>query len=1026
VTARFFRVLFTGTGPKSRQLAVAAVDLSSRARVSNLPGKAFFERTGDLGPSRGPAPSPDQVVPRQKIVTLTSRMAADGRLVWDVPEGEWTILRVGYTPNGRTNHPAPVEGTGLECDKLSKEALQAHWDGMMGKLIGELGPLVGKSFNGVLIDSYEVGTQNWTPGFQNEFRKRHGYDLLPFLPVFSGRIVDTPEVTDRFLWDLRRTIADLFAENYSGEFARLAHEHGMLFSVEPYGDCPTDNLQYGSYADIPMSEFWPGGGNPGNAKLAASLGHVYGRKFVGAESFTAAPDQGKWLKDPFSLKAQGDLVFCNGVNRLIFHRYAHQPWLDRFPGMTMGQWGTHFERTVTWWEQGRAWMKYLARCQYLLQSGRFVADVCFFAGDGAPNDLPHVDLPQGYDYDACPAGALEKMTVRDGRIELPSGMSYRILVLPADHTMTLQTLREIKRLVAAGATVVGPPPGRSPGLSDYPRCDAEVQRTAESLWSHCIIDTSPAEALAVLGVKPDFEAPATTPADRPGPATPALESIHRVADGADIYFVSNQKPEDVEVACTFRTSGRQPELWHPDTGVIEPAPVFTQADGRTSVPLRLDPCGSVFVVFRRPAEADHLVAVEHTPSGGRPVATARKPAPELVVLKAEYGFFKADKEYVDVTENVRAMLRAGHRRIPATSAMAGTDPAPNEVKEMCIEFTADGKPKSVTVGENSAITLPADAVIHKATYGLLGDETPLRQVVDVTRKLASLVKEGTLRVRVENALADHDPAPMISKTLRVEYRCGKAKRTATLGEGQLLELPESTGIRVRLPACALTARGGRLTLLAWQAGVVRLRTATGRTLSVDVREVARPVEIAGPWDLSFPPHWGAPDHVALPKLISWTDHPDAGVKYFSGTAVYRKAFSAPQPAPRSRLFLDLGQLQNLAEVELNGRDLGILWKPPYRVEITDAVRPGQNKLTVRVTNLWPNRLIGDEQLPEDCVWDGIHLKEWPQWLLEDKLSPTGRLTFTTWHHWHKDDALLPSGLFGPVLLRTAVSVPVGQ
>jgi hypothetical protein len=880
------------------------------------------------------------------VVDLTARMAADGRLTWDAPDGDWTIVRVGYAPNGQVNEPAAFGGGGLECDKLSKDAVQAHWDGMMGKLIEELGPLAGTTLHNVLMDSYERGTQNWTPGFEKEFRRRCGYDLRPFLPVLFDRIVDSPEVSERFLWDFRRTIADLFGENYSGQFARMAHEHGMLYSVEPYGNCPADDLQYGSYADVPMSEFWVGWGGAGNAKLAASLGHVYGRRLVGAEAFTASTEHGKWLKDPYSLKALGDLVFCDGVNRLIFHRYAHQPWLDRFPGMTMGPWGTNLERTVTWWEQSRAWMKYLARCQFLLQSGRFVADVCRVCGEGAPNDFPANDSPQGYDYDACRAAMLGQMTVSDGRLRLPSGMSYRVLVLPRDGTMTPEMLVQVKRLAESGAIVVGPRPSRSPSLSNYPRCDAETRRMAEELWRDRIVDTSAAKALAALGVKPDFQAQSVLPADRANDPS-GIHYIHRVAEGADIYFVANQEPEQVEVACRFRIADTQPEFWHPDTGVIEPAPVFTARDGQTRVPLRLDPCGSMFVVFRRPAVADHAVAVRYAPLGGSS-ASQRQPTSELVVLKAEYGY-----------------LEVGGQR------------------------------------------------------------------ADVTRKLASLVKDGVLRVCADNRLVDHDPAPNIAKTLRVEYRCGEVAQTATVDEGQVLCLPDSV---VAPPAVELTAGdGGGLTALAWQPVSVRVQTVAGKTLSAEALEVSSPITISGPWELSFPPHWGAPDHVELAKLISWTEHDDPGVKYFSGTAIYRKVFEAPKLGQRSRLFLDLGKVQNLAEIELNGHDLGVLWKPPFRVEITDAVRFGQNALKVRVTNLWPNRLIGDAELPEDCLWNVNHhnpywkgspLTEWPCWLLQNKPSPTGRLTFTTWRLWQKGDALLPSGLFGPVLLRTAVSFQV--
>jgi hypothetical protein len=1019
VTAKAFRTLFLSASHKMTRLGIAEVDLSAKVGVENLAGKIFLDRGGDVRGDAAADIEPDAVVQGEKVVDLTAKLTAEGRLAWDVPEGEWTILRLGYTANGRNNHPAPAEGTGLECDKLSKEAAQAHWDGHMGKILAELGKYAGQAesgLNNVLIDSYEVGSQNWTRGFADAFKRRRGYDLTRFLPALTGRVVDTPEVTERFLWDFRRVIADLFAENYSGQFAEMAHRAGLQYSVEPYGNCPSDDLQYGSYGDIPMSEFWPGNdSNPGNAKLAASVAHVYGKKYVGAESFTASPEAGKWLKDPYSIKAQGDAVYCAGVNRIIYHRYAHQPWTEptRYPGMTMGQWGTHFERSVTWWEQGRDWLAYQARCQYLLQEGRFVADVCFYSGEGAPNSLRGGGLPPGYDYDGCDTAALKLMTVKDGRIVLPSGMTYRVLALPGDTAMTPAVLTTIQALADAGATIVGPKPERSPSLSGYPACDAEVKRLAGALWGKGVRDQSPADALAALGVKPDF---ACTNAQS------RVMSIHRVIEGADVYFVSNQKPVADDVTCTFRVSGKAPELWHPDTGAIEPAPVYAEQDGRTSVPLRFDPAGSVFVVFRKAAAADHAVAVRRVAQ-----QEAKAPVFELAVLKAEYGAFgdEVDPECKDVTAQVKSEIKAGARNVRASNDLAG-DPAPMTEKEMKLDYLLNGEAKSVRIDENRTFELPAGAEVVRAVYGLIAEKPePQAQTVDVTAKLASLVKDGALAARVDNALCGgKDPAFMTVKELRADYTYKGIRKHVRVRENQTLALPEQSEQASPLPAYTLAAsKEGAVELQAWKPGAFEIETVAGRLLKAEVADVPKPVEIAGPWELAFPPNWGAPATVTLDKLISWTAHADSGVKYFSGTAEYRKTFAWDAKLQKGeRYLLDLGDLKNIAEVELNGDKLGLLWKPPFRLDVTGSLRAGKNTLHVKVTNLWPNRLIGDEQLPEDREWDGIRLKAWPQWVLDGKPSPTGRFTFTTWYHWTKDDEPLPSGLFGPVVVRTVKTV----
>ena len=1022
VSARSYRVVFTEALARMKQIPIAELEFSGKLTVENLVGKTFLDRA-DVWPNLTNDATPDEVVQSGKILDLTAKMAADGKLAWDVPAGDWTVLRVGYTPNGRNNHPAPTEGTGLECDKLSKEAAQAHWDGHMGKILGALGPVAGNvkaGLNNVLIDSYEVGTQNWTQNFQEEFHKRRGYDLTRFLPVFTGRVVDSREVTERFLWDFRRTVADLFAENYSGQFAEMAHRAGLQYSVESYGNCPSDDLQYGSYGDIPMGEFWPGNNSdPGNAKLPASIAHVYGKKYVGAESFTAEPSAGKWLKDPYSIKAQGDVVYCAGVNRIIYHRYAHQPWTDpaRLPGMTMGQWGTHFERTLTWWEQSKDWLKYQARCQYLLQSGQFVADVCFYCGEDAPNSLRGGGLPPGFDYDGCDTAALKLMKVKDGRIVLPSGMSYRMLVLPGQKTMSPAVLQTISELVKDGATVVGPKPEKAPGLTGYPGCDADVKRLADDIWAKGVVDKSPSDVLADLKVKPDFTC---------STKNARAVYIHRTIGDAEVYFVSNQKYVSDDLVCTFRVNSKVPELWHPDTGAMEKASVYEGKDGLTTVPLHFDPAGSVFVVFREASVKDHAVAFRCAAVGAP--AQAKAPAAELKILKAEYGAFNdgGDPECLDVTAQVKQSVKGGNRRIRASNDLAG-DPVPMSEKEMKIDFLLNGEKKSLRTNENQTIELPAGAEVTRALYGLISDAPePQKLAVDVTEKVAGFVKDGTLKVVADNALAGKDPCYKTVKEMRVAYTLNGQTKEARVGENQTLVLPETTTEQVALPDFELvTAKDGALEVQAWQPGSAEVATALGRTLKAAFADVPKPVELAGPWELTFPPNWGAPAKVTLDKLISWTEHPDSGVKYFSGTATYSKRFAWDGKRQASeRYILDLGDLKNFAEVQLNGQALSLLWKPPYRLDVTDALKSGENDLQIKVTNLWPNRLIGDEQLPDDREWNGKQLKEWPKWVLEGKPSPTGRFTFTTWHHWYKEDAPLASGLFGPVVIRTVETAAV--
>ncbi len=932
-----------------RDIAVLAFPTpKGNVRIENLRVKAAYDRANDIVPARGVTVPADSVVKLSSVIDLTNRLQPDGRLEWEVPEGEWTILRVGHTPTGKDNHPAPEEGRGLEVDKLSREALDAFWQNAIVPLLRAVGPLAGKVFNNVLVDSYEVGCQNWTPKFRDEFRKRRGYDLLPYLPVLAGYIVESVEVSERFLWDYRRTIADLFAENYYGYFAELCRKHGLLFSTEPYGNGPFEDLVCGGKADIPMGEFWVGT-NWGmeTCKLAASATHIYGKKIVGAEAFTATPEHGRWSTHPYMLKAISDRAFCEGINRLIFHTTAHQPWLNVLPAMTMGPWGSHFGRTQTWWDNAKSWTDYLARCQYLLQQGTFVADILFFVGEHAPNSAPYrPDLKaKGYDYDACPTEVLLQAKVRDGKVILPGGTSYEVLVLPNTDAMTPQVLRKVKELVSAGATIVGPKPTRSPSLQGYPQCDAEVQKLASEVWGNLDGKTltersfgrgkvfwgkTVEQVLAQKGIKPDFEVKTN--------AFVALAWIHRRVGNLDIYFVANQRERWEAIECIFRVRGKIPELWHPDTGEMELAPAFWERDNRTVVLLRLPPYGSVFVVFR----------------------PSTKPIDAVVSFQRN-------------GTNAWLPERAPIKRLE----------------------------------------------IRRAIYGVLDDP---KRCVDVTKQLQAMVREGQLIVQASNAIAG-DPAPFVVKQLRVDYIIDGEERTEIVREGEMLEIPKSAGLLAKFPADLRVNEKGQFELVAWQSGVYELRTRSGKRRSVTVKSVPEPLSLDENWEVRFPPNWGAPEVVKFEKLISWSQHPDAGVRYFSGTATYVREFEVPKDwLGRDKVIvLDLGIVRHIAEVWLNGVSLGIKWKPPFRWDITKFVKAGTNRLEIRVTNTWVNRLIGDEELPDDCEWhpDG-RLRAFPQWFVEGKTRPSGRLTFTTWKHYRKGAPLEEAGLLGPVQIVVGI------
>jgi len=921
-----------------RDIAILAFGADAQPHsIDNLDAKDGLN--GGFVKSSPEADAAGKAISRRSMVDLTGRLEAGGKLKWNVPAGDWIVLRVGYTPTGVENHPAPAEGTGLECDKFSRQALDAHWAGFVRKLVADAGPLAGKTFDDLLIDSYEVGGQNWSPGFRAEFKKRRGYDPLPLLPVFTGRVVDSPEISERFLWDVRRTIADLFAENYYGHFQELCHKSGLMASFEPYTG-PYESLQCGRSADVVMGEFWGGTQGDPSVKLAASVAHIYGKAVAGAESFTSAPEAARWVQDPWLLKPLGDLMYCTGLNRYIFHRYAMQPWTNRWPGMTMGPWGLHFERTLTWWEQAKAWLDYVARCQFLLQQGRYVADAAYFCGENAPSEMPDVNppLPSGYEYDAINSDVLlHRAGMRNGRLVLPGGAAYSVLVLPQDEAeMTPRLLRRIGGFVRDGLTVVGRKPRHSPSLEHFPECDAQVKSLAEELWGECdgtnvtehsagrgriVCGRTMASVLAEQGLAPDFQFNGDSPETR-------LVYCHRIAGAADIYFVSNQRRDFASADCTFRVAGKSPELWRPDTGAIEPAPIWREQEGRITVKLPFEPAGSLFVIFRHAARGqDHIIEARG------PAAEATPPAPKIEITQAVYEA-KDGAGSMDVRDKVAELVGQGEAEIAASNDQFGRDPALNHVKRLRVNYTLDGKPQTQTVEENAALTF--------------------------------FSRPGM-------------PAP----------------------------------------AWSLAGEAGRCWLRTSTNGAFEFRTAGGGLLRAAFSPVPTPIGLDDGWELKFPPNWGASAEVKLDKLISWTDDDDSGVRYFSGTATYEKEVEIPADFLRAdrEIWLDLGSVKNFADVSLNGQSWATLWKPPFRVNLTSAARAGKNRLQVKVTNLWPNRLIGDEQLPDDRQWSGQRLESWPQWLLQGKASPTGRFTFTTWHHWRKGDALLPSGLLGPVRLE---------
>jgi len=749
------------TTPADTAYLLSELKIYSGPRVNRWEDKAGFNQMFEYESVDTPTVGTDETIKTKDIINLTDKMSPDGTLNWDVPEGKWTIMRFGYTLTGAKNRPAVPAASGLEVDKLSKKHTESYIRQYTDPLAKALGPLFGKSLQYVLMDSWEAGIQNWTDEMITEFQKRRGYDPTPFLPAMAGKVVQSAEVSDRFLWDFRRTLVDMFAENHYGTITDYLHKQGVKTYAEAQGvslESTEDALLDKKYVDIPMGEFWVKDLHPSSmyfedCRGAASAAHIWGKGIAAAEAFT-----GGNYESPYTLKKISDYWFTQGINRLVFHTSAHQP-LDTKPGNTMV--GTHINRNITWAEKAAPFMTYLARNAYMLQKGLYVADIAYMLNEGAPSTMPFWGAglqpakPDGYEFDYFNANAVVTRMSPDatGKIVLPDGMSYRILVLPDTKEMTLPVLRKVKELVAAGVTVVGPKPEKAPGLTNEPTADLEIHELAAELWGDLdgvsrvrrsygkgqVYWGMPLKAvLTALKIVPDIEFSKPLDAD--------FSWIHRTVGDTDIYFIANRTDNPVDINVRFRVSGKEPELWHSDNGLTEPA-AFSIKNDLTTVPLHLNERETVFVIFNK-------------------------------------------------------------------------------------------------------------------------------KTSEVSRVLPILT----------------------SKTL---------------------------------------------------------------------------LSIEGPWQIIFPPKMGTPASIQMDKLESWTVNKDDGVKYFSGTATYTKTFEVTKSAivPGTHLFLDLGNVSDLAEVTLNGKKLDLLWKAPFRVDITKEMHVGKNQLEVQVTNEWTNRLIGDRTNPDKKVLD---------------------------------------------------------
>lgn len=611
-----YRVVFrsVGAGAGIAELALSSVPRVERYKEKSL-AKLFQSEVPAwdeyLWREQPQADDRSMAVQPGQVIDLSDKMTADGTLTWNVPEGEWTVLRTGMTPTGVVNEPACPDATGYEVDKLSRKHAEEHFDAYIGEILRRIPADERKSFKLLVQDSYEVGGQNFTDDMIPVFKERYGYDPVPYLPVLSGVVVGSQHDSDAFLWDLRRLVADKISYDYVGGSREVAHKHGLTTWLENYGHWgfPGEFLQYGGQADEVGGEFWadPPLGDIEN-RLATSCAHIYGKKLTSSETSTSAGPS--FVRTPSSLKQRMDRFFTYGVNNTVLHLYISQPSEDRLPGSN-AWFGTEFNRNNTWFKHMDLYTQYIKRCNYMMRQGWYQADVAYFIGEDAPRMVGIMEpwIPAGYQFEHMNAEVIMRdMTVKDGMLTLPHGVQFKVLVLPRRlKTMRPELLEKIERLILDGAIVMGPAPERSPSLQNQPEADRRVKEMAARIWGDVdgvnvkqrrygkgmICDGLDFETLfAQLGYVPDCKVPDGM----------NVYQGHQKDGDTDIYILSNQDNRALTMDVAFRVTGKQPELWDPVTGVIRKLPAFRQEEKTTVVPMKLEKNECVFVVFREKGE----------------------------------------------------------------------------------------------------------------------------------------------------------------------------------------------------------------------------------------------------------------------------------------------------------------------------------------------------------------------------------------------------------------------------------------
>ncbi len=931
-----------------------------------------------------PEPGEGAVVSLDEMIDLAGYMQPDGRLAWDIPEGEWTIVRMARRATCANTRPAPQPGVGLECDKFDPAALDVQLANYYDKLLKKTGASRGKhGWKAVHLDSWEMGAQNWTGSFLAEFAARRGYDARPLLLAYTGRAVESVEISERFLWDVRQTCQELVLENYAGYLKEYGAKNGFELSIEPYDMNPTADLDLGAVADVPMCEFWSAGmgyDSSFSCIESTSVAHTMGRSIVSAEAFTADYGSEGWRQYPYSMKNQGDWAFCIGINRFVYHTFAHSPLGGEYrPGMTMAGYGVHWDRGQTWWPMAGEYHKYISRCSHLMRQGVGVSDILYLTPEGAPHVFrapasalagsgPLADK-KGYGFDGCsPNILMARAEVSKGKIVFPGGTAYSVMVLPDVKTMTPELLKKIEKLVKAGATVIGSPPVKSPSLSGYPDCDGEVRKLAKRMWGSM---ESPKEILK------------------------RRYGLGKIYWGGELSMTADREAKTILAGSRW--------VWYPEGSPQVSAPVAER-------------------YFKRVVEVD----------AGRELVSAR------AALTADNSFkllvngeqvLEGDNFNIIQESNIKRYMQVGENVIEVAAANVGDGDNPAGLIAAIELRYKDGSSEMIYT--------------DSSWQAGLGRESELKPVVELGE-----FAMGPWRLSADKAMPGLYPEYNITADILAENKIEEDFRSdgpiryghRRSREMELYFVSNKTENEVQAECRFRTGLGGpqlwdpvtgemrQLPRYKVEDGVTTIPMefcpyqsyfvvfprsgvkVADESVGENFLRAAAFAKLEGAWEVSFDPKWGGPGKVVFPELYDWTESQERGIKYYSGIATYSKKFDCVEDAaPGARVYLDLGVVHDMARVRLNGEELGVVWCAPWRVEVTGVLQGGTNTLEIEIANRWPNRMVGDKQEPDA----NVRTVQWPEGYLEKKSFKTGRYTFATFQSY---DKLLPSGLLGPVRL----------